>query len=197
MPGGANPGTPPRTRTFSFRAAVLEANERLPKNYPVYPFSKGKQKKDSGPESGIYSVRQYAGTLYADLTANQATLSQETQDGHTKALKITPSAAPGQAQLTVATTVGGVYRLTYRYYTNSVASAGRIVVYDGDQTGFGASEPGQLAASAAFSAVTEWTEATVEFTAESETATIGLEATNPQVAWIRSISMFRVSGNDV
>lgn len=196
-PGGSDPAPSPRTRTFSFRSTVREANKRLPRDPIVYPFAKGKQRKDSGPESGIYALRQYAGTLYDDLIANQATLSQETIDGVTNSLKITPSAAPGQAQITLPTTKGSVHRLTYRYYTNSVSAAGRIVVYDGDQRGFGASEPSQIAASSAFRSVSEWTEATLDFTAESSTVTIGMEATDPEVCWIRSIEIFRVSGSDV
>ena len=194
QPGGDNPATKPRVRTFSFRSLVNEFNKRLPRQYPVYPFSKGKGRKDSGPESGIYALRQYAGTLYEDLTANQATLSQETIDGFTKALKITPSAAPGQAQFTVDTRKNALYRLTYQYYTNSTSSAGRIVAYDGDQTGFGASEPTQLAASSAFKSVSEWTDGEMEFTATSGTSTIGMESTNPEVSWIRTISIARVSG---
>ena len=196
MPGGANPDAPPRVRTQSFRALVDEVAARLPKNYPVYPFSRGQQKLDSGPESGIYAVREYAGTLYDDLIGNQATLSQETIDGVSNSLRITPTAAPGQAQITVDTVAGGVYRLEYWYYTASVASAGRVVVYDGDQRGFGAVEPSQLAASSAFRSVSEWTEGSVEFTAESGTSTVGMEGTNPLPAWVRTMTIFRVSGTD-
>ncbi len=192
MPGGANPAPPPRVRTFSFRSAVLEANKRLPKNYPVYLWSKGKQRKDSGPESGIYALREYAGTLYDDLTAYQSTLSQQTIDGFTKALKITPSAADGQAQLIVDTVKGTRYRLEFQYYSNSVDEAGRIVIYNGDTRG---TDPAQsIIPSPWFDAVSVWTKAEATFVAESEISTIGMEANYPNVAWIRSMAISVISG---
>jgi hypothetical protein len=170
-----------------------QANARLPKNYPVYPFSKGREKVDSGPFKGIYAVRYYDQTAFADLTANQATLTEDTQDGYVDCLKVVQTGSPGQAQLvTSGLEIGRLYQVQWRYYTAGEAVAAEIAVYDGDVTGFGASEPAKLAGTGTLAAKSSWSTVNLlNFQANLSSATIGMEAlTNP--AWFRSLEVIQL-----
>ena len=182
MPGGSDTARSPRVRKRSFRNLVRAADHtRVIQKHKVYPFSKGKGKHDSGPESGIYAVRSYAGILSADLVANQATLTQETLDGFVNALKVTETGVPGQAQIIVVTKIGRKYRLDYEYQTNGLAAAAEIIVYDGDVRGFGASEPGQIVTTEDLATLSDWSaRESLTFTAAGAITTIGMEGkTNP------------------
>jgi len=170
----SNPATPP-TKVKSYDWASIARNyiAQMPDEV-VYPFARGRNFIDSRPGNAFYSLVSFVGSEFADLIANNATLTKEPFDGILHSLKIVDAGANAGAHVAFETERGEKYQIDFRYHNNNDGSNHSLRVYDGDQTGFGASEPTSIGTTGALGAVTDWDSGTLTFTALSATTTLAI-----------------------
>lgn len=171
MPTPASPAT--RVKVYDWASLARNYIAQMPEE-KVYPFANGKGFEDYPLGQAFYSLVSFVGSEYADLTANNATLTKEAFDGVLHALKIVDAGDNAGAHVAFATVRGEKYRISFRHHNNNDGSNHSLRVYDGDVTGFGASEPTAIATTGALGAVTDWDAGTLEFTARSGTTTLAM-----------------------
>lgn len=170
----SNPATPPtKVKTYDWASLARNYIAQMPDEV-VYPFARGRNFIDSRPGNAFYSLVSFVGSEFADLTANNATLTKEPFDGILHSLKIVDAGSNAGAHVEFVTERGEKYEIEFQYHNNGDASNHSARVYDGAQAGFDASEPSVVATTGALAAVTDWTKGTLQFTALSAVTTLAL-----------------------
>lgn len=163
-------------KTYSWQQLVKQANRHAPEPI-VYPFAnsvKSKKYQDYPIGTAIYGMISFVKGQYSDLTANNATLSQVPFGSVLHALKIVDAGDNAGAHIAFFTEKGQKYAIEYQFHNNNDGSNHSLRVYDGDQAGFGSSEPSVLATTGALDAVTSWAKGILAFTANSPTTTLAI-----------------------